>query len=158
MSYLGIFFYLSNTTLFKFIVNVNSIEHLNYLVKVCLYSENWKIIEKSDNLWVYANEVYLKTVYLLLFNFIFHVTLLIKWITIQKIINYTWQNNQIGNSNIKLLLSAAMLDLCKLAYFRNWNFGGFLRYHSRDLMEMHCGKINSVAILFIWNPIFTGQS
>ena len=70
---------------------------LNYLVKVCLYSENWKIIEKSDKLWVYANEVHLKTVYLLLFNFIFHVTLLIKWITIQKIINYTWQNNQIVN-------------------------------------------------------------
>ena len=37
-----------------------------------------KLLKKSDKLWVYANEVHLKTVYLLLFILIFHVTLLIK--------------------------------------------------------------------------------
>ena len=41
-------------------------------------------------------------------------------------------------------------------YFLIKNSLGLLVCHSGDLIEMHCGKINSVAISSLKNPILTG--
>ena len=51
---------------------------------------------------------------------------------------------------------AAILDLCKLAYFPCGDFSGLLVCWSRDLREMHCGQKNSVAISFLKNASLPG--
>ena len=51
---------------------------------------------------------------------------------------------------------AAILDLCKLAYFPCRDFSGLLVCWSSDLREMHCGKKKSVAISFLKNASLPG--